>query len=249
MRLQAFFSVSASSWDTWTVFLNQEKCCTSALQRRGWGLSCREMFSLCLCHPARGVPTQMPPSKSLSTSQLRSVTSHEAQMFLISTISLEWMSKRRLPSFQSQFCIPKDDSVTVISYTWEIYRGNAPSTDKPCGIYVYLEKYLDFCHGFAICIPWQSHSLGKELCWQCKLGQSDIGPLGMLENLQNCWRINASCNLGRMPHYLGLCFHMITCPDPFSQPHPTSSNPVPSTWAALVRPLPTGKLKDFTLSI
>lgn len=140
--------------------------------------------------------------------------------------------------------------MTVISYTcWEIYTGRVPSTDRPCGIYVYLEKYLDFCHGFASCIHWQSHSSGKDLCWQRKLGHSDTTPLGMPENLQNCWRILAACNLEGTPYTWGCVFKCRLYPDHLSQHGATSHAPVSSTWLGLVRPLSTGKQKDLALSI
>lgn len=154
-------------------------------------------------------PHRLPPSVPHSALRIYDTLPAKKSKCLRSQKSL--LNVPQFPSFESQSLIPKEESVTIISYTcWEIYTGRVPSTDRLCGIYAYLEKYLDFCHGFAICIHWHSYSSGKDLCWQCKLGHSDIGPLGMLENLQNCWRISASCNLEGIPHHVGLCFQRMT---------------------------------------
>lgn len=129
-------------------------------------------------------------------------------MFKISKISLGCSA---VPFFWKSISYLKEDSVTVISYTcWEIYTGRVPSTCRRCGIYVYLEKYLDFCHGFAICIHWQSYSSGKDLCWQCKLGQSDICPLGMPENPRTCWKLCASCSQEGIPYHMALYCQMLS---------------------------------------
>lgn len=154
-------------------------------------------------------PHRLPPSETHSALRISDLLPAKESKCLRSQKSL--LNVLQFSSFESQSLIRKEDSVTIISYTcWEIYMGRLPSTDRLCGIYVCLEKYLDFCHGFAICIRWQLYSSGKDLCWQCKLGHSDIGPLGMLENLQNCWRMTTSCNLDEIHHHMELYFQIMT---------------------------------------